>query len=445
MMVKMNKTAPILSAGIAAMILGGCSASGSNPKSPQTVANIAASTLQMNVGTANLAGTTGTNVAVTYRQAAGQTNPGASAVLVSSPTLTVPNVLHAPAGMADAFGSTIATGPAPAEIGTSSMTSTSQLPNATGSTTFGNDGGAFGLGIEPFNYVAPLGQAGVTGAPANVVPYAVPLYDALGGSPANGTGTNPNSFIPGGGPPAFNLAGNVAATQAGFNGISEGLDVFALAPAIGTYSLSVAVPGNTGTVTATATAAISTLVPLPLFTKPTATVATSGALTLTYVLPAGVTEAYIQVTDFGPTVVQGSGSSAALGTSCVGASLASPVYYTVEVTASGTTTLPATAAGGPICSAAANTTASGGASDGDAFTVQGVGFDYPAYEASYPNSLGKPAPTLTGSGASHQADVTISAAAVYNIPATTAVLVPGIAGFPVAPAGFARKASSVIR
>ena len=176
----MNKTAPVLTAGLAAMVLAGCSGSGVSPQSPQTVANISASTLQLNVGTANLAGTLGTNVAVTYRQAAGQTNPGASAVLVSSPTLTVPNVLHAPGGTADSFGSTIATGPGPTEIGTSAMTSTSQLPNATGSTTFGVDGGAFGLGLEPFNYVAPLGQAGVTGKPANVVPYAVPLYDALG-------------------------------------------------------------------------------------------------------------------------------------------------------------------------------------------------------------------------------------------------------------------------
>lgn len=434
----MNKTAPILTAGIAAIILGGCSSSGSNPKAPSTVANISSSVLQMNVGTANLAGTAGTNVAVTYRQAAGQTNPGASAVLVSSPTLTVPAALAGPAGAADSFNSTIATGPAAAEIGTTSMTSTSQLPNATAVTTFGNDGGAFGLGIEPFNYVAPIGNAGVTGKPANVVPYPVPLYDKLGGSPANGTGTNTNSFIPGGGPPAFDITGNVAATQAGFNGISEGLDVFAIPPAVGTYALSVAVPGNNGTVTATASAAISSIAPLPLFAPPAATLAASGALTLTYVLPAGVTEAYIQVTDFGPTVVQTGGASPALGTSCVGASLASPVYYTVEVTASGTSTLPA----GSICNAAANTTATGAASDGDAFTVQGVGFDYPAYEASYPNSLGKPSPTLTGSGASHQADVTISAATVYNVPAAAAVVVPGTAGFPVKPAGSARAGAA---
>jgi hypothetical protein len=446
MMVNMNKTAPILTATVAAaLILGGCSGSGSSPASPTTVASVSADTLQMNVGTANLAGTLGTNVAVTYRQVAGQTDPGGSAVLVSSPTLTVPNNLTGTAGGADSFGATILTGPASGELGTKQMLSLTQAPGATGSSTFGIDGGAFGLGLEPFNYVAPLGSAGVTGTPANVVPYPVPVYDPLGGSPANGTGTNPNSFIPAGGPPAFNLAGNVAATQAGFNGISEGLDVFALAPAVGTYTVGVSVPANTGTVTATASAAITTLAPLPLFAPPVATLAASGALTVTYVLPAGVTEAYIQVTDYGPTVVQGS----ALGTSCVTgadgapASLASPVYYTIQVTSSGTSTLPA----GSICTAALNTTANAAASDGDAFVVQGVGFDYPAFEASYPSSLGKPAPSLTGSARGTQADLTVSAAAVYNSPigSTAPVVVAGTAGFPVEPAGYVRRASSLRR
>jgi hypothetical protein len=441
MMVNMNKTAPVLTAAVAAMVLAGCSGSGSNPTTPQTVASISADTLQMNVGTANLAGTLGTNVAVTYRQAAGQTDPGGSAVLVSSPTLTIPGALAGPAGGADSFGSTILMGPSAGEIGTHAMTSLTQAPGATGSSTFGIDGGAFGLGIEPFNYVAPLGSAGVTGVPANVVPYPVPLYDALGGSPVNGTGTNPNSFIPAGGPPAFNLAGNVAATQAGFNGISEGLDVFAIAPTVGTYTLGVSVPANTGTVTASATSAITSLVPLPLFAPPTAVLSATGALTVTYVLPAGVTEAYIQVADYGPTVLQGTslGASCVMGADGAPASLASPIYYTVEVTASGSTTLPAA---DQICTAAQNTTANGAASDGDAFTVQGVGFDYPAFEASYPSSLGKPAPTITGSARGTQSDVTISAANVYNVPAGVAVIVPGTAGFPVAPAGYVRRASS---
>jgi hypothetical protein len=426
-----QKTATLLTTCAAALVLAGCSSSGSNPVTVPHQANIAASVLQMNVGTANVAGAIGTNVAVTYRQPAGGLNPGASAALVSSPTLTFPGAITTAAGTPDKFNSTIATGFAPGE--TTAMTSTPQTPNATAVTTFGNDGGAFGLGLEPFNYAAPIGQAGVSGVPANVVPYAVPLYDPRGGSPAVG-GTNPNSFIPGGGPPAFNVANNAAAVDGGFNGISEGLDVFAIPPAAGTYTLSVSVPGNTGTVTQTATAAITSTAGLPLFATPGAVYNADGSVTLTYALPAGVTEAYIQVTDFGPTVLIDPKTQA---TSCVGASVATPVYYTVEVTASGTSALPA----GSVCSGAMNTTANKGtASDGDAFTVQGVGFDYPAYEASYPNSLGKPSPSLAGAGGTHQADVTISAQAVYNIAGVVAT--PG--GTFAKPANAARQAGSAV-
>ena len=412
-----QKTATLLTTCAAALILAGCSQSGSNPVAPSRVCNVSANVLQLNVGTANLFGdvpasaVTGTNIAVTYRQSASANCfVGTSGAIVSSPTLTIPHALAGPTGLADTFNSTILSGPAAGEIGTISMTATPQTPNASAVTTFGNDGGATGLGLEPFNYAAPIGQAGVTGQPANVVPYAVPLYDAI----IAGGGTDRNQFVPGGGPPAFNPAGNAAAVQAGFNAISEGLDVFAIAPAVGTYSLSVLVPANTGAVTATATATLSSATLLPAFAAPVPTLDAAGGATIPVVLPAGVTEAYIQVTDFGPTTAK--------ATSCVAASVKTPVYYTIEVTASGTATLPA----GSLCSASQNTTSTGSASDGDAFTVQGIGFDYPAYEASYPNSLGKTTPSLVGTGASHQADVTISSQGVYNQPVGGGAAVPGV-------------------
>jgi hypothetical protein len=412
----MQKSVPILlSAAVAALVFAGCSSSGSSPTSPSRVCNLGANSLQLNVGTANLFGDTpaaavaGTNVAVTYRQSASANCfAGNSGTLVNSPTLTRPAAIALAAGTADTFGSTILTGPAAGEVGTTSMMSLSQVPNVSGSATFGNDGGAFGLGLEPFNYVAPLGAAGVGGTPASVTPYPVPLYDALAGA------GDPNAFLPGGGPPAFNIAGNAAAVQAGFNAISEGLDVFALAPVVGTYTLAVSVPANTGTVNQSTTAALTSAALLPAFTPPVpvltgGSATTASGATIPVVLPAGVTEAYIQIEDFGPTATG--------GVSCVGATAGAPLYYTIEVTASGAATLPA----GSLCSAAANATSSGAASDGDAFTVQAIGFDYPAYEASYPNSLGKPSPTLTGSGASHQADVTISSQVVYNNAAGLAV------------------------
>ena len=415
----MQKVLPLITVCAAALVFAGCSSSGSNPTSPSRVCNLGSNVLQLNVGTANLFGDTpaaavaGTNVAVTYRQSSSANCfVGTSGTLVNSPTLTRPAAITLAAGAPDSYGSTILTGPAAGEVGTTSATSLSQAPNVTGSATFGNDGGAFGLGLEPFNEAAPLGNAGVGGQPATLVPYPVPVYDALAGA------GDPNAFIPGGGPPAFALAGNQAAVLAGFNAVSEGLDVFELPPVLGTYTLAVSVPANTGTVNTSTTAALTSAALLPAFIPPVPTLtggsATTGAgATFPVVLPAGVTEAYIQVEDFGPTATG--------GVSCVGATAAAPVYYTIEVTASGTATLPA----GSLCTAAANTMSSGAASDGDAFTVQAVGFDYPAYEASYPNSLGKSAPTLVGSGASHQSDITVSSQVVYTIPAAVPVNTPG--------------------
>jgi energy-converting hydrogenase Eha subunit A len=401
----MKKTTTVLSCA-AALVLAGCS---SGVVTAPHVASIASDVLQFNVGTARIFGDGGAgvpqqgiNVAVTYRQPAGGLNPGASAVLVSSPTLTYPVNLVGPAGAADGFNATIATGPAAGEIATHSMTATPQTPNAPNITTFGTDGGAFGSGLEPFNYV------GVGGVPANVTPYAVPLYDAVAG--------DVNQFIPGGGAPAFACPVsvpncNLAANNGGFNGISEGLDVFQTGvPALGTYTLAVAVPGNTGTVTATQNAALTSAALLPIVTPAQPVVNTvTGAISFTLpVLGAGITEAYIQVTDFGPT--------AAGGVSCVGATAAAPIYYTIEITPA--TVSPQVLAAGLVCTSTQNSTATGAplSSDGDEFAVQTVGFDYPAYEASYPKSLGVPAPSLVGAGLSHQSDITISTKQIWTEP-----------------------------
>jgi hypothetical protein len=420
----MIKPVAFLTACAAALVLAGCSTSGSNPIAPSRVCNLAANVLQLNVGTANLFGDTpaaavaGTNVAVTYRQSASANCfVGNSGTLVNSPTLTRPAVLAAPAGTPDSFLSTILGGPDPSEIGHTSMTSTPQTPNAANTTTFGVDGGAFGLGLEPFNI------SSVSGQPDNVVPYPVPLYDPI----VAGGGANPNAFTPGGGPPAFNIAGNQAAVLAGFNAISEGLDVFAIAPAVGAYSLTISVPANTGTVTSTASATLSSAALLPAFVSPVPVVAANGSVTAPVVLPAGVTEAYVQIVDFGPTATDSSGTQRK---SCVGAGSGSktssgvPVYYTVVIKASGTATFPAPT----ICTAAQNTTANSAASDGDAFTVQGIGFDYGAFEASYPTSLGVAAPSLAGAGASHQSDVTISSQGLYNLPVGGGPMINGAGG-----------------
>jgi hypothetical protein len=375
------------------------------------VCNLASNVLQLNVGTANLFGLgAGTNVAVTYRQSASaHCAVGDSGALVSTPTFTVPNVLAGPAGAADAFGATILTGPAASEIGHHVMTGINQLPANTNNTaltaTFGDDGSAFGLGIEPFNYAGALGTAGVGGVPASVFPYPVPVYDT--------TAPDINQFTPGGGPPSFNTANNTAAVDGGFNGISEGFDVFGIAPTAGTYTLAVTVQANADSTVAGTSAPLTSVALLPTMAAPVPATYTAASGVLTFgpvAFPAGVTQAYIQVTDIGPTMG---------GTSCVGATPANPVYYTTVLTAAGTPT-PIPAPG--LCSAAANTTASGGtATDGDEFGVQIIGLDYNWYGASYTGisgvgGFGVAAPSLAGTGASGQADITISPLTEYTLP-----------------------------
>jgi len=388
--------------GFVALSLAACSATGTNPdKASQQ--NVAASVLTFAAGTANLYGTAhGLNVYAAFRQSTGQLNPGASAVLVSGPTLSGPLAGNLPAaGSASSLDptSTAPTGPAPGE--TSALGYTAQ--GGSSLTSFGTSGGVFGLGIEPFNI---NNQNGVT---ATNIPYKVPLFD-----PASDN----NGFIPWGGAPSFDPDGTGRGVHdgqtypSGVNGVSEGLDVFyGVTPVAGSpYTLSVQVPAtSTSPTTVTATSTLTKTTLLPLVPVPASVYDGSGGVSFTTTFPAGVTEEYIQVEDLGPTTTG--------ATSCNGSSTSSPIYYTLVVTP--TTAQPVKIADanapvgtpGAICTAAENTTASGATSLGDAYTVQVIGFDYDAYGASYPSSLKNPSPTVPA-----QVDLSVSAPVTRTSP-----------------------------
>ena len=180
----------------AALTLAACSGSGTSPVSV-TQQNLGADVLQLAVGTANIygspSGPNGLNVVVTYRQPSGALAPGDSAVAVSTPTFSGPAALPGTAGSTGALFSTIETGPAPSELGTHSMTGTSQSGSTP--TTFGRSGGAFGLGIEPFNYNG-------NGSVDSIAPYKIPLYDpgnCSSSSCSSGSG-DANALVPSGRP-----------------------------------------------------------------------------------------------------------------------------------------------------------------------------------------------------------------------------------------------------
>lgn len=429
------KTIRLLVVGAAAATLAACStgASGNVPYTSVNPVSPSYSKLQMAVGTANVAGVaTGLNVVTTLRQPNGN-----SAVLVDTPTLTGPFTLPAAGaagGGVDAY-STLPAGPSASEVAagaTISGTPQTVRPGtpvcdsaapcgstAPNTTTFGQSGGVFGLGFAPYNSQANTGQA------ASYVPYHEPLYDATG-----------DAFLPWGGPPAFDPNKDGMGTRdgtfylgAGVVGVAEGLTTFEnVTPGTGTYNLSVVIPtgfdgsGNPTTGTITAKATLNSTGTLPTVAAPAFTPDGNGGGSFTIgAMPAGVTEMYVQIVDVGPNG-GGANCQGQLGTA------AFPVYYTFVVKAAGTYTLPDT--DGPnlnlngggknpqpspsICTAAQNSTALGAGTPGDTFSLQMIGFDYPIYEASYPNSLGNQTPVIAG--ANGQADITISAPATQVSP-----------------------------
>lgn len=447
----MNNITRLITCGaIAAFALTGCGASGgSNAPAPNTIAPISTNVLQLAAGTVNFQGTTtGLNIVTTYRQSNGD-----SGTLVNSPTLTLPAALPAAGPATGMFNtqlgamgettdacSTILYGPAANEATTTSMTATSQSPGSTAVTTFGQSGGVYAIGIEPFNSTGqgdctPAGPSN-TGTPFQAQPYPIPVYDAA-------TGTDPNQIPAGwGGPPAFVLSGSNGASTIGnsdypsincpqdtvsggtlhcYAGLSMGIDAFmGVAPvAGGAYSLAVSIPANSGTTTKTATFTMpAALTTLPTIAAPPAYVPDgNGGGTFAFVMPAGATEAFLEVIDYGAHTgasCNGAGTAdtnPAVGNGAAGVSNGEAIYYTIEATASGTLTLPDTIGPGAtpsVCTATQNTTANAGTTDADQIAIQVIAVDYPLYEANPINSAGKQSPTIVGAGGS--ADMTISPA-----------------------------------
>lgn len=451
----MKNIARLVSGVAAALALTACTAgqtpgpslSSVNPLDPNY------SKLQFAVGTANLYGTsTGLNVVSTLRQPNGH-----SAVGVDSPTITGPFTITA--GAAPANGSlsdpytTITTGgPSLAESGSNpvSIGSTPQSvhpgtpfcdtigtvagfttcpsgisPNAS---TFGESGGVFAMGLAPYNARAETAQS------YSYAPYAQPFY-----------AQNNRVFVPWGGPPAFDPDANGMGTRDGlvvsdidsfnqpyFLGVGEGLSAFqGVTPGAGAYSLTVqictAAAGGGSCGNLSANASLTSVAPLATISSPTVVPDGSGdgGATLNVVLPAGVTEGLVQIVDYGPGggPLNGGGSVG----NCHGpkGEAFSPVYYTIHVTASGAYALPPS--DGPninlnggknnltpshsICTLLDNQAPPDGVTPqnaGDNFTVEMIGFDYPAYEAavSLIGSSVPQAPPITGAGG--QADLTLA-------------------------------------
>jgi len=381
----------------------------------------------MSVGTANIAGTAvGMNVLTTFRQTNGQ-----SAVLVNSPTLTGAFSLAGTTPVSPSAFSINATngatiqpivngatttpgGPTTGEAGAGGtlpaacpaapcLSSTPQLPAGTPVSqfpyisTFGTTGGAFGIGFAPANYSSG-------GVPFSLTPYTVPVFGAT-------------LYTPWGGPPAYDPNGSGKGTRDGtFNsgllGVAEGISVFrGVTLTGGAVTLSVAVPTVATPFVATATDAAPVV--LPTAATPTVAFDGTGQATVSYVLPAGVVGAYVQVQNTG-IIDTGSGQVSQCGATS---------YYTFWVTASGSSTV--TNAMAPVgkkkafCGSADNATAAGDSVSGAPYTGDNVrawltGFDYNHYAITYNGSVTSTYPQKPALPAT--ADVTISARGSFQAP-----------------------------
>jgi len=384
-------------AAAAALVLAACSQAATGLPVQQSVDPVASNTLQVAVGVATISNQgqskPGLNVVETLRQ-----SNGLSGTLYNIPAIT------GPAGFAIAsqtISSSISpplTALARADFNTNRITQqTFDTQNATGynqALPFATTG-AFGYGFCPCN----SNSAPVTGQPQLFHAYFQPL-DAVLPYGDFKTGQFLANLQYYGGPPAF-PSPSPDQTTAGFVGYSTGFTDFAVAPVTGTYRLDVAVPPNfygpnstptpqpspsqSPVPTLSANAKLTSTAGLPPFPTPQFASDARGGGTIVLNVPAGVTEtlAFIQEGIAGSPV-------------CSGAIL-QPVFYTFFVKGAGVHAVTVPDSIGPngeptICSQAP-------------YFVYAAGFDYPAYEAAYPQSASQ---TPQIAGANGQADVTTS-------------------------------------
>ncbi|GAC1652521.1 MAG: hypothetical protein NVS9B12_01970 [Vulcanimicrobiaceae bacterium] len=257
-----------------------------------------------------------------------------------------------------------------------------------------------------------LGPAG-TGLDANNSINTVPAIQNLAGPPAwpaFNDGTFPPGFL---GYPEGMVANGLLDIQG-----PDGCDDFPVVA--GPYEMDVTIPtspaGSQPTDVLKSTASLVSTTPLPNFPVPSFSSDGQGGGTISVNVPAGVSEAFVNVKVTNqacfPLQAQVNGNNYVATPSSL---------YTLMSRATGPQTLvlpdnlgPPTQSGARLhtmCTAADNAAIPiGGGGQGRTpgaatLTVTAVGVDYPAYEASYPQSA-TPTPVLTG--ANGQADVTQS-------------------------------------
>jgi hypothetical protein len=344
-----------LAASFLACGLAACTSGNSAIQPPYQSVNISQiGKLQFAVGTANIAlggsssdgSFVGLNTVETFRKA-----DGTSATAVNTPAITGPSGFVVPTSCQ-----------AGNDAGTNMITGVAQQSTAT--TTFGTGGQATLYGFGPNNY-GPSGSV-VFGD------YALPFYfDTLPGSSCSSSSGYPTTAFYGV-PPAF-----PGTSIAGFPGYNLGFVDFAAKPVSGSYGLAVTVPTSPGSsqppYTYHASASMSATRVLPVFDAISFVPTINGGGTVHAGLPAGATEAYVQLIDFN--------SGAEFGFA----------YH----------------------ASSSQTLANGSLANCDTVEVVGVAFDYRALEAAAPKNTAQTPPIK---GTHGQSDVSQSLPQFVQLP-----------------------------
>jgi len=421
------------SLALAAIALGACTTSAvarlPNVNEPN-IASIAK--LQLAVGTATIAepgGTTeiGLNLVTTFRIPGGNDATFQNTPLLIGPMTFVSNAVNS--------NPMTLSGILPTELASLATSTKGGYPDAV--LEFGATVGAFGYGLAGDNTVSPtayhkvyknLGCGDIGGTPALISTSpggpSAPGYNTARSQEialpalAKGTGCGPQGTFVNplpkvsyyGGPPAWPSPQGYGLPTF-FRGFPLGFTDFASTPVAGTYQLYVtfttALDYSTwATMQASASLPASAVTsPLAVFAQPVLTVQSDGSGIINVTVPAGVSEAVINVT----------------ANDCLLASQRPPNNYSLFTKTTGAQTLflsshlgPPDQNGNPthtFCTVADVTAAEAVSPPGSIFpstgnyTLTAVGFDYPAFEASYPQSTSI-APVITS--ARGTADVTTS-------------------------------------
>lgn len=424
------------------VLLDGCTANQVGVLPMQKPTDVSAvAKLQLAVGTATMAlsgggSVVGMNVVATFR-----TPDGQNATLVNTPTLSGPALFdstHSITGDTPLLISEYAAAgqqilPPPPGPGLPPNVPAHGLPAAG---QFGSLIGVFGYGLAPlnlqstpqYNIVFPPGSgvcdgpiapdSTVVGATATVgsprfVALDLPIYgDTNAGKSGELKGclagfgslgyNSPTTYRYYGGPPAWPSPQGYGIPN-GFLGYPAGFTTFATAPVTGAYALDVAYPvtpdGKTYGHSSTS-ANLKSAAALPLFPRPNVRPQNDGSVQIDVNVPGGLSEAIVFISTtactFGPNGTIPSNYYSILLTGHAGA-------QTVVLS---NNLGPPDASGKPtdtLCTVADDRKPN--VNPSHTYSATAVGFDYPAFEASYPqNSM--LAPTIAN--AQGQADLTVS-------------------------------------